>query len=231
MSKQNTKNLDISSLVPVLDEKSETIPHNRTARKQLSSTKTVKTPELPENTSIFDLPRFPQSTRPIECTPADVRKALHEYATTIDTIDKVLKRNNIRIGTFYQSILAQYEEIRQRYLHARQNKAQLYGAKAQDIFEELPDRSEFYTYDKTGNKCLSTAGVRFLELRHQSMLKQAQIHETGSFVPASKQETINRSINFGVNLQGNLPEGFDLSNAGPEDMLSVLRTKVTPGKK
>lgn len=206
--------------------------------------KSLKTPKITDNTqistnpdntnlldpdnpdSIFNQPEFPYNTKKYQFTPKQLREALIEYENTVDSIDKVLIRNKVKPHSFFK-IAGQYEEIRQRYDLAQRRKSRKYGEKCLNLWEKLPDQNEFYTYDREGNKCLSTAGVRYLEVKSQMMLRFAQVHETGSFVPVSKQENINKNLTFGVTVHGKIPDGFDLSQNSPVDLIDVLKQKKT----
>jgi len=193
---------------------------------QLTQRREVESSLLPidsaEN-SIFNQPVFPHATNKITCTPADVRNMLHDYADSIDTIDVLLQKHGIRLGTFYRTLLTQYDEIRQMYLSAQKLKAARYGDAAKKLWDAIPDNPVFYVHDRDGHKSLSNAAVQYLRVKSDAMLRFAQIHETGSFVPASKQESVTRNFNVGVNLTGKLPADIDIST--PDAILGALKSR------
>jgi hypothetical protein len=172
--------------------------------------------------SIWNQPAFPHKTKKTQFTPQQVKEALNEYAHSIEPIDKILDRRRIKCETFW-SLARVYDEISGYYLHAQRMKARKYGESAQQLWDKLPDDPVFYQADREGNKCLTAAAVRYLEAKSQQYHRLAQIHETGSFIPLSKQETVNRNLSIGVQINGKLPDGFDLNNASPDQLIDLLR--------
>lgn len=172
--------------------------------------------------SIWEQPEFPHKTNKIQFTPQDLKNALREYESTTKPIAKILKDRGIKAHTFFK-LVGVYPEIGQYYLSAQKSKAHQYGSACMELWEQLPEDPAFYQVDRDGNKSLSTAGVRYLEVKSTMMLKQAQIHESGSYIPVSKQETLNKNLSIGVNLSGKIPDDFDLSTAQPEDLINLIR--------
>jgi hypothetical protein len=175
--------------------------------------------------SIWNMTEFPSGkTNKLRFTPKQLKTAIIDYANTVTTMSDILKKYSIRRDTFYM-IVRVYPEVREFYEYARGIKAHKYGETAAKIWENLPENPEFYVYDKEGNKSLSSAGAAYLRYKSEAMAKQAQIHETGSYVPASKQETLNRNLSIGVQINGKLPDDFDLNGASPDQLIDLLRGK------
>ena len=215
----------ISSLIPVSDDSAEKNPDDSTDKKQLEPVKTVETSENAENTSIFDQPVFPRITKPVSFTPKDVKEALKEYAQTMTPLSVCLHNHGIRDAIFYDRLVSQFQEIRSLYDIARKQKARQYGAAQQKIIEELPQDDVMYTMDKMGHKSLSNAAVQLIKIRSEVYNRLAQQAETGSYVPANRQENVNRNLNIGVQLTGKLPDNFDLAETGPDALLGVLKNR------
>lgn len=206
--------------------------------------KLLKTPKITDNTqistnpdntnlldpdnsdSIFNQPEFPSNTKKFKFTPKQLFTALNEYQNTSTPVDKCLENNKVRIKSFFE-LLGQYEEIRQHYQLARTRKARIYGEESLKVWEAIPTDKRFYQHDREGHLFLTPAAVNYMRFKAESMLKQAQIHETGSYVPISKQENVNKNLIFGVTLHGKIPDDFDLSQNSPVELIDVLKQKKT----
>lgn len=174
--------------------------------------------------SIFNQPRFPSRTRPIEFSPKQLYITLITYSECITPLSDVLKNAKIERDTFFK-LVGLYPEISAAYSAARLKKAQKFGEVIERTFSDLPEEEELYVYDREGNKSLSTAGANYLKIKADNMHRIAMYHETGSFVPVSKQENTNRTLSLQVNINGKLPPDFDLSNCDPTALVSVLKGK------
>jgi hypothetical protein len=181
-------------------------------------------PEEEENPdSIWLQERFPQTTRPIEFTPIQLKQAILDFGNSDTNLTTLLKNKSIDKDTFFK-LIGLYSEIAEAYSVARSRKADIFGEKVVDIWDGMPEDEELYVFDKDGNKSLSTAAASYLKAKSDNMMRIAQFHETKSFVPASKQEINQRTI--GVTITGRLPEGFDLTNAQPGDLIDAIKGRA-----
>lgn len=180
-------------------------------------------PELDDDPdSIFNQPTFPYRTRPVDFTPKQVRDALIEFSDCTTPLKTVLTNRKITVDTFY-TIIRTYPEVNEFYTYARRKKADRYSEELQKVWEGLPEEEELYVYDKEGNKSLSSAAAQYLRYKSDNLNRLSQIAETGSYIPISKQETTNRHLSLGVQIQGKLPADFDLGSANPETLLAALK--------
>lgn len=178
---------------------------------------------LPDNPdSIWRQPKFPHNTKAYQFTPAQLLSALTEFSNCTTGLSVILYNRKIERDTFYH-LLRVYGEIADTYAIARKVKADKFGEAIVDLWEDLPDREELYVRDKFGKKSLSAAGTQWVRFKAESMHRMAQVHETGSFIPVSKQETFNRNLTLGVQLHGKLPDDFELNSAGPDAIINALR--------
>lgn len=174
--------------------------------------------------SIWNEKKFPSKTRPISFSPQKLYNALVEYSNTTLDLAKTLDNHKIETNTFWK-LARDYPEISASYLAARRHKAHQYGAAALHIWEQIPDNPMFYQADRFGNMSLTSAAVRYMEVKSAQYHRFAQIHETNSYVPVSKQETVNKNLTFGVTFKGKLPQGFDLSTASPAELVDLIKGK------
>jgi hypothetical protein len=198
-----------------------TTPYQPPAETTNSNLPAVDEENLDPN-SIWNQPKFPAKTKPLQFTPSDLKTALIEYSQCDITLTEHLRSKGIDRNTFF-TLIGLYPEIAEAYSVARSRKADVFGEKLTTMWEELPQSGELYVYDREGNKSLSTAAAAYLKAKSDNLLRIAQFHETKSYVPASKQETINRNLNIGVQLTGNLPADYDISTAAPGDLVDILK--------
>lgn len=167
--------------------------------------------------SIWDMPAFPNKTRPCNFTPQNLRDALTEYETTPDNIVDVLDRRGIRVDTFYD-LLSIFPEIREVYELSRAHKSVQYAKVAQNIYQgDIPET--FFEIDKNGCKRLSMAGIRYLRDKAEIQLRFAEIHETGSFVRRSQVETKSMNLNVNANID---IDPSSINSMNPNDILGAL---------
>lgn len=169
--------------------------------------------------SVWSLQAFPRNTKPLKCSPAQVKAAIDEYAESADSIVDLLKKHKIRYITFFD-LLDLYPEIRSAYLDAQKKKAHQYGSEAVSIYnKEIPE--SFYEIDRFGCKRLSMAGIRYLENKHQAKLTHARIHENGTFNDVSKSESRVLMESRGVQININA-ELSDLKGKPIDSLYDVL---------
>jgi hypothetical protein len=175
--------------------------------------------QLPEDTlqptGILLQDSFPTTTKRYEFTPQDVHKALLAFAKTPTNLDTCLDNQSIRKETYWE-LEKKFPEIRKLYLVARAQHSKAIVAEAHDLYNELPEWA--YETDWKGSTRLSNAGMTWLRDKFNARMRVAQVHETGSTIPASKSETTAKSFNFNVNVNA----GADVVEAAQqiEDLLN-----------
>lgn len=165
--------------------------------------------------SVWQLEKFPitpnnyRGGRPITATPADFRAALTEYSTSTEILDNCLKRHKIEYDTFC-GVLRLYPEISEAYSVARADKAAKYGQEAQELYQDTPPPDAYET-DKNGCLRLSNAYITWLRDKHASRMRQAAIHESGTYVDTKRTESKNININRNANININMSNLEDIS--------------------
>lgn len=170
--------------------------------------------------TIFQQPEFPYKTNKTKFTPKTVYNMLLEYSQTVTTLEDLFTKYHVDINRFFK-YLRVYPEINEAYAIARRLKADAYGQAASKIWDKISDNPIFYQADREGNPVLTPAAVRYMEVKSLQYHRFAQIHETGSYVPVSKQENVNR--NLSINLSAKIKGDFDLDTASPADLINVIR--------
>jgi hypothetical protein len=171
--------------------------------------------------TIFQQPEFPYKTNKTKFTPKHLYNMLIEYSQTITTTEDLLDKYGIEYNSFLR-VMRVHPEIREAYDSARRLKADAYGQAASKIWQEgISDNPIFYQTDRAGNMTLTAAAVRYMEVKALQYHRFAQIHETGSYVPVSKQESVNR--NLSISLSAKIKGDFDLNTASPSDLINVIR--------
>lgn len=140
----------------------------------------------------------------------------------------MLEKHNVRIKTFF-ALIGQYNEICQYYYNARTLKARAYGNESLSLWDKLPENEEFYKYDDDGNRELTAAAVNYLRAKDTNRLRHAQICETGSFIPLSRQEVQSRNLHVGININASVSDDFDLDSSSPDDLLDVIKKSKKVG--
>jgi hypothetical protein len=170
--------------------------------------------------TIFQQPEFPHTTNKISFTPITVYNMLLEYSQTVTTLEDLFVKYHVDVNRFFK-FLRVYPEINEAYDIARRRKADAYGQAASKIWDTISDNPIFYQADREGNPVLTPAAVRYMEVKSLQYHRFAQIHETGSYVPVSKQENVNK--NLSINLSAKIKGNFDLNTASPSDLINVIR--------
>lgn len=202
-----------------------TTSHSNTQKTELNEGAVINELGIPESTdSVWYQSKFPSNTNVMSFSPQKLKSTIIEYSEVIDKLIDVLSRNGVSKDSFYR-LSGQYPEIKEFYLAARRHKAEVFGGEMIDLWKDLPAEEELYVYDRDGNKSLSTAASSYLKCKSDNMYRISQILESGSYIPISKQETTNRNLNFGVQLNGKLPDNFDLANSTPELLIDAIRGK------
>lgn len=199
---------------------------NLPAIPQPARIQSLPVPENPE--SVFNQPAFPSRTKKYKFKPIDLWNALLAYAGCLTPLTDSLKKHGVDRDSFY-GLLRVYPEIADLYIRVRHCKADKYGEELSKMWDDLPVNEEFYVYDKEGNKSLSSAAAHYLKVKSDNMYRLAQICETSSYIPVSKQQQEVKSMTLGVQLQGKLPDDFDVSKASPEDLISALKGRKIDG--
>lgn len=186
---------------------------------ELSQAQTLPdAPEVNRAVSLYDLPKFPAATKCYRFTPGDLKKLLEEYTETVTPLETLCAKYGIKPATWWL-LVREYPELRRDYQAATRAKASQYGKVAVELYtSEIP--SEFYEVDKFGCTKLSMAGIQYIKNKHEAMIRQAQIHETGTYVQKSRVESqnLNVSVNANVELDPKSIHGSRL-----DDLLSAFR--------
>lgn len=146
--------------------------------------------------SIYDMEEWPgQHSNKLPFTPKDIKEVITLYSETKKPIRQIIEEKGIRYSTFCD-LLCNYPTVCDDYLRAQKNKALIYSDNAQEIYEnEIPE--QFFEQTTTGTK-LSMAGIKYMKDKYEARMRQAEIHETGSFVRKTQIESKSLNVNANV---------------------------------
>lgn len=180
--------------------------------------------------SIWDAPAWPTVFHAIKWTPAELKAAIDEYRTTTKSLVECLKRHKINVADAYL-VAGQHCQVREAMLKARIARADLYDNAQDQITKRPPSYEEapyLYQADREGNKVLTAAAIKWLELRHRHYAARAAQAETGTRIQRQQIETKNLHVH--ATASNNIPakQSEPLHHKSLDDLLGDLRGLSVP---
>lgn len=150
----------------------------------------------------YEWPVFPTQScsSPWAIKPNEMKEMLDEYGETSTPIVKIMKDRGF-YSTIFFGVLNRFPEVKMYYLEKQKNKAHCYNNDAVAVYQEdIP--KDFWQTDKLGNRVPVMAGIRYMENKSNMWLRQAEIHEMGTYQQRIAHD--NRNMNFNVNVNANV---------------------------
>jgi hypothetical protein len=153
-----------------------------------------------KNTPWWEWKLFPsnQSEGGLTVTPEQMKAIIDLYEADSIPVQEHCTLLGVDFRLFYK-ILNRFPEVDVYYRQAQKNKAHSYNRDAIKLYQDkIPE--EFWQIDKLGNRVLTMAGVRYLENKKDLLLRQAEIHENGTYQQRVQVDTRNVNVNLNANL-------------------------------
>jgi len=131
--------------------------------------------------------------------PALVKEAFDRYASSVKSMVIICKELGIDYVRLFE-LMSRYPVVHGHYLMSQRIKAHQYGSKASDIWDDKNIPAYCWERDKSGALKLSMSGVRYLEGRSSHYMRQAEVHETGTYVQKTQIESKNLNVNLNTRL-------------------------------
>jgi hypothetical protein len=158
-------------------------------------------PDLPE-TSVFNLPAFPNKTNKITFSPFQVKKALDDFSVMSGTFESHCKRNHIRFKTI-MLLMNVYDEIRLYYWRAQERHTEIWAQELEEIADdESRDTTKVIkTNTKTGEVTEYEQG-NMVATRRDDIRTKIRLALMERLNPRyrPKSETTTRNLNANINL-------------------------------
>jgi hypothetical protein len=146
----------------------------------------------------YEWPIFPAKTSEgaLSVSPDTLKTMIDAYSVDSLPMHEHCELLGVDKMTF-NKIIKQYPEIEAYYRQAQKDKAHNYNRDAVKLYQD-PIPEQFLAVDKQGNKVPVMAGVRYMENKKDLLLRQAEIHELGTY--QQRVAVDNRNINLNMNL-------------------------------
>jgi hypothetical protein len=146
--------------------------------------------------------RFPSNAAEngLSVTPETIKNLIDAYAVDSLTIQDHCELAGLGHSTI-NYICRKFPEVAAYYRQAQMDKAHNYNRDAVKLYQD-PIPEQFLAVDKQGNKVPVMAGVRYMENKKDLLLRQAEIHELGTY--QQRVAVDNRNINLNMNLNANV---------------------------
>lgn len=168
--------------------------------------------------NIFDLDKFPATTRPIVCSPKELLEMLEKYALYENTIDALCTEYHINTHTFFK-LCRTYPEIEQVYRLAQAERAELL---AQQTMAIADDDSDDVLVQPDGRFTPNNANVRRSELRVKSRQYLMERYNPERFASRTKVENTTRALH--IHAVTKLPPVDQLEDIGLDGLQDIQRS-------